>query len=302
MKKRRAIIVCICILAAAAFTLALALPKKSYAAIGRNARKHYVEYETRHSDPQDEPAKDEDDDSSEFWFPVPEGYLNKKTDEKKYVSSINPDDTPEQWDALEDAVQMREVSQIPADILETVSTDELVLYCMNYNLFDDMFVYDSMLEGFDVVKQDYDGLQLLAAREDAGTVLVNLYKAYKLNDQSQLDRSACLRLDYLETMLAQPEILAKLTDEQCRELAAECYNKATQIMNARNDEYGITQTLYLGVKSLMRADSEFARIVNGSDGARTFAETGVLVPSKISNADLGAMAARVRLVIGGGSN
>ena len=60
--------------------------------------------------------------------------------------------------------------------------------------------------------------------------------------------------------------------------------------------------VYLGVKSLMRADSEFARIVNGSDGARTFAETGVLVPSKISNADLGAMAARVRLVIGGGSN
>ena len=138
----------------------------------------------------------------------------------------------------------------------------------------------------------------LAAREDAGTVLVNLYKAYKLNDQSQLDRYACLRLDYLETMLAQPEILAKLTDEQCRELAAECYNKATQIMNARNDEYGITQALYLGMKSLMRADSEFARIVNGSDGARTFAETGVLVPRKISNADLGAMAARVRLVIG----
>lgn len=83
MKKRRTIIVCICILAAAAFTLALALPKKSYAAIGRNARKHYAEYETRNSDPQDEPAKDEDDDSSEFWFPVPEGYLNKKTDEKK---------------------------------------------------------------------------------------------------------------------------------------------------------------------------------------------------------------------------
>ena len=28
-----------------------------------------------------------------------------------------------------------------------------------------MFVYESMLEGFDVVKQDYDGLRLLAARE-----------------------------------------------------------------------------------------------------------------------------------------
>ena len=183
MKKRRTIIVCICILAAAAFTLALALPKKSYAAIGRNARKHYAEYETRHSDPQDEPAKDEDNDSSEFWFPVPEGYLNKKTDEKKYVSSINPDDTPEQWDALEDAVQMREVSQIPADILETVSTDELVLYCMNYNLFIDFMLFDTMQDGMENIRSDYNGIRELMTRPDAAESLIRLYKLYDLDEQ-----------------------------------------------------------------------------------------------------------------------
>ncbi len=293
------IVVCVAIIAAAVVGVA---SRAVRAEDGRRIRKAFNEYAERVARLREsDEFEDSDDDSAlSDWFTAPEGFLPVK-DGNVYKSVINPYDTPEEWDLLEDAEEMREVSQLP-ETARNATTAELVLYCMNYNLFDDMFVYESMLEGFDVVKQDYDGLRLLAAREDAGTVLVNLYKAYKLNDQSQLDRSACLRLDYLETMLAQPEILAKLTDEQCRELAAECYNKATQIMNARNDEYGITQALYLGVKSLMRADSEFARIVNGSDGARTFAETGVLVPSKISNADLGAMAARVRLVIGGGSN
>ncbi len=293
------IVVCVAIIAAAVVGVA---SRAVRAEDGRRIRKAFNEYAERvvRLRASDEFEDSDDDPALSDWFTAPEGFLPVK-DGNVYKSVINPYDTPEEWDLLEDAEEMREVSQLP-ETARNATTAELVLYCMNYNLFDDMFVYESMLEGFDVVKQDYDGLRLLAAREDAGTVLVNLYKAYKLNDQSQLDRSACLRLDYLETMLAQPEILAKLTDEQCCELAAECYNKATQIMNARNDEYGITQTLYLGVKSLMRADSEFARIVNGSDGARTFAETGVLVPSKISNADLGAMAARVRLVIGGGSN
>lgn len=289
------IVVCVAIIAAAVVGVASRAVRVED---GRRIRKAFNEYAERvvRLRASGEFEDSDDDSALSDWFTAPEGFLPVK-DGNVYKSVINPYDTPEEWDLLEDAVEMREVSQLP-ETARNATTAELVLYCMNYNLFDDMFVYESMLEGFDVVKQDYDGLQLLAAREDAGTVLVNLYKAYKLNDQSQLDRSACLRLDYLETMLAQPEFLAKLTDEQCRELAAECYNKATQIMNARNDEYGITQALYLGMKSLMRADPEFARIVNGSDGARTFAETGVLVPRKISDADLGAMAARVRLVIG----
>ena len=227
------IVVCVAIIAAAVVGVA---SRAVRAEDGRRIRKAFNEYAERvvRLRESDEFEDSDDDSALSDWFTAPEGFLPVK-DGNVYKSVINPYDTPEEWDLLEDAEEMREVSQLP-ETARNATTAELVLYCMNYNLFDDMFVYESMLEGFDVVKQDYDGLRLLAAREDAGTVLVNLYKAYKLNDQSQLDRSACLRLDYLETMLAQPEILAKLTDEQCRELAAECYNKATQIMNARNDE------------------------------------------------------------------
>lgn len=287
MKKRRAIIVCICILAAAAFTLALALPKKSYAAIGRNARKHYAEYETRHSDPQDEPAKDEDDDSSEFWFPVPEGYLNKKTDEKKYVSSINPDDTPEQWDALEDAVQMREVSQIPADILETVSTDELVLYCMNYNLFIDFMLFDTMQDGMENVRSDYNGIRELMTRPDAAESLIRLYKLYDLDEQKARDSVGCIRLRYLEAMLCMPEILNSLTAKQANELAAACAQKINKIVNDENSPYSVSTTMYLAAVSQYAASEEFAEIVNASSGAKRYIEEGILVPDEISDDTLG---------------
>ena len=145
MKKRNVLIACVCILAAAVITLAVALPK-SHAAIGRDARRRYEEYEERLSKEQGD--LDENDktsgDSLVFWFPVPEGYLDKESDDRKYVSKINAYDTPEEWAALEDVIAMREASQVPSDVIDTVSTDELVLYCMNYNLFVDLFLFDTM--------------------------------------------------------------------------------------------------------------------------------------------------------------
>ena len=75
---------------------------------------------------------------------------------------------------------MREVSQIPADILETVSTDELVLYCMNYNLFIDFMLFDTMQDGMENIRSDYNGIRELMTRPDAAESLIRLYKLYDL--------------------------------------------------------------------------------------------------------------------------
>ena len=164
------IVVCVAILAAAVVGVA---SRAVRAEDGRRIRKAFNEYAERvvRLRESDEFEDSDDDPALSDWFTAPEGFLPVK-DGNVYKSVINPYDTPEEWDLLEDAEEMREVSQLP-ETARNATTAELVLYCMNYNLFDDMFVYESMLEGFDVVKQDYDGLRLLAAREDAGTVLVN---------------------------------------------------------------------------------------------------------------------------------
>lgn len=222
-----------------------------------------------------------------FGFPFPKDTLTKKPMKKKYVSSINPDDTPEQWDALEDAVQMREVSQIPADILETVSTDELVLYCMNYNLFIDFMLFDTMQDGMENVRSDYNGIRELMTRPDAAESLIRLYKLYDLDEQKARDSVGCIRLCYLEAMLCMPEILNSLTAKQAKELAAACAQKISKIVNDENSPYSLSTTMYLAAVSQYAASEEFAEIVNASSGAKRYIEEGILVPDEISDDTLG---------------
>ena len=86
-----------------------------------------------------------------------------------YKSVINPYDTPEEWDLLEDAIEMREVSQLP-ETARNATTAELVLYCMNYNLFIDMFVYESMLEGFERMRERFLSI---STRHTSSTIRAN---------------------------------------------------------------------------------------------------------------------------------
>ncbi len=288
MKKRNVLIACVCILAAAVITLAVALPK-SHAAIGREARKHYEEYEERLSKEQGD--LDENDktsgDSLVFWFPVPEGYLDKESDDRKYVSKTNAYDTPEEWAALEDVIAMREASQVPSDVIDTVSTDELVLYCMNYNLFVDLFLFDTMQDGMDSMRINYNGLSELINREDAAECLIRLYKLYDLEAQAARDERSTIRLHYLESMLCMPEILDSLTADQSKELAAACADKINRIVNDENCIYSAGTAMYLAAISQYETSVEFASIIDASSGAKRYVEEGILVPDEISDSTIG---------------
>lgn len=281
-------IACVCILAAALITLAVALPK-SHAAIGRDARRRYEEYEERLSKEQGD--LDENDktsgDSLVFWFPVPEGYLDKESDDRKYVSKTNAYDTPEEWAALEDVIAMREASQVPSDVIDTVSTDELVLYCMNYNLFADIFLFNTMQDGMDSMRINYNGLSELINREDAAECLIRLYKLYDLDTQSVRDESSTIRFHYLESMLCMPEILDSLTADQSKELAAACADKINQIVNDENCIYSASTTMYLAAISQYETSEEFASIIDASSGAKRYVEEGILVPDEISDSTIG---------------
>ena len=85
---------------------------------GRRIRKAFNEYAERvvrlRASGEFEDSDDDSDDDSALsdWFTAPEGFLPVK-DGNVYKSVINPYDTPEEWDLLEDAIEMREVSQLP---------------------------------------------------------------------------------------------------------------------------------------------------------------------------------------------
>ena len=278
------IVVCVAILAAAVVGVASRAVRVED---GRRIRKAFNEYAERvvrlrasgeFEDSDDDPALSD-------WFTAPEGFLPVK-DGTVYKSVINPYDTPEEWDLLEDAVEMREVSQLP-ETARNATTAELVLYCMNYNLFIDFMLFDTMQDGMENIRSDYNGIRELMTRPDAAESLIRLYKLYDLDEQKARDSVGCIRLCYLEAMLCMPEILNSLTAKQAKELAAACTQKISKIVNDENSPYSVSTTMYLAAVSQYAASEEFAEIVNASSGAKRYIEEGILVPDEISDDTLG---------------
>ena len=158
------IVVCVAIIAAAVVGVA---SRAVRAEDGRRIRKAFNEYAERvvRLRESDEFEDSDDDSALSDWFTAPEGFLPVK-DGNVYKSVINPYDTPEEWDLLEDAEEMREVSQLP-ETARNATTAELVLYCMNYNLFIDFMLFDTMQDGMENVRSDYNGIRELMTRPDA---------------------------------------------------------------------------------------------------------------------------------------
>lgn len=135
------------------------------------------------------------------------------------------------WEALNSHDEMLKVCQIPEETLRRMSTEGLVETVLNYPLYGDMLAYFDLQEGFDSVARSFSGLSELLKRKDAGSVLLTKYRmmdpgainqTWTLDQQGQYDA----RFTYIEMLLAQEAILAKLTATQQRDLLAEALRKS----------------------------------------------------------------------------
>jgi len=130
------------------------------------------------------------------------------------------------WKALGSHVEMLKVCQIPDSNLTKMSTTDLVETVLNYPLFLDALAYNWPQQGFDAVSGQFNGLQELLKRPDAGTVLLAKYKAMDPKtlgqDWTDLQKGGyAFKFMYIEMLLAQPTILNRLTAEQEQELVRE---------------------------------------------------------------------------------
>ena len=71
----------------------------------------------------------------------------------------------EAWQALSTHEDMLKACQIPAEILKTVSTEELIELCLAYPLLGDIFAYNGIQEGISKVSARFNGLQELFKRK-----------------------------------------------------------------------------------------------------------------------------------------
>jgi len=93
---------------------------------------------------------------------------------------------------------MVDACQIPEEVLEQLSTSDLVQTVMFYPLLDDIYAFDSIDGGFEIVKNHFRGLQELCARTDRVECLYNWLRDNREWFASTSTTSGNLYVDYLK--------------------------------------------------------------------------------------------------------
>ena len=143
------------------------------------------------------------------------------SENEKYTYPIQPG--TEEWASLDHGERVI-ACQIPEEVLEKMSTTELAAAVLDYPCFDDMVFYSSYQSGFEVVKDHFNGLQELLRREDLTENLLNIYRGTDVNQLLSLDEEQMfdetLKLLFLETLLAQPEVRDSASEDQLNEISS----------------------------------------------------------------------------------
>ena len=157
-----------------------------------------------------------------------------------YQFPILPGST--EWQALQTHDEMVAVTQIPVETLSTISTHGLAMTVLDYPLLADIWAFDSVQQGFSIVTNNFNGLQELLVREDAGRELLILYEQMapsSLDSLWSLEQQGYYVFDivHLEFLLAQQSVLDTLSDDErgnLQRLALHYYEQKMQLP----DTYG----------------------------------------------------------------
>ena len=154
--------------------------------------------------------------SMDHRFAVPDGFMSIDGLSRVYYSEINGYENKKEWLAL--SVEERNaISQVPEELLKTMPTNALIITCLNYNFLGDIGLVDSSANVLDTMKEQYNGLEELCKRSDAGTELVRFLSCFDAKKFSENDRIPSIRFSYLMMILCDKNILGSLNSAQAKE-------------------------------------------------------------------------------------
>jgi len=135
-----------------------------------------------------------------------------------------------EWKELKTHDEMLEVLQIPAEMLQNMTTKDLAQTCLNYPLFSDIWAFNSLQDGMERVIAGFNGLQEFLKRNDAGLELCAIYKTMNPHNfdksWSNLQKGKyTAKFAKIEILLTQEAILLSLKQNDRFLLLQETVNK-----------------------------------------------------------------------------
>ena len=240
------------------------IQQRSYAQVGKEVKekiKSFINPESVTEEELEEYQKKLN--ALDFKFAIPSEFQENANNttldlSKVYISPINQYENRSEW--LSYSVQERvTLSQVPSELLGELSTDELIVTCLNYNLLGDIGLYNSLQQGFNILKNQYNGFQELLKRKDAGSRLLALYKAIDFNELYEKDRFSSIR---------------SLNDLEVKDLINECYTKGKELLESKSGGFRYTAEVYVGLRCLYLHDSSIKRAIERDGSLKKFVTEG----------------------------
>jgi len=114
---------------------------------------------------------------------------------------------PAIWRTFNSMEEMIDACQIPEDALKQISTDNLIISCMNYPLFFTYSAYNNELVGIEVIMDNFNGFKELFMRDSAAEKIIDYYTAMEVElTDSALTGNSILHLGYIELIIASGKI------------------------------------------------------------------------------------------------
>lgn len=165
--------------------------------------------------------------------------------------------TPE-WAAFTTGQQMVDACQIPQEILEILTTQELVQICLDYPLFLNYRAFNDERVGIEILIENFNGLQELLKREDGTKELMTVYREFPVVSRASaksMDRHLPYKLPYLEQLISNDQFMGKLNNNELLELRKTAVNKYEKKLE-NQDIYSldnIMNSMYLGAVVLKKS-------------------------------------------------
>jgi hypothetical protein len=204
-----------------------------------------------------------------------------------YDFPINP--STKEWENLKTEDERFEAMQIPLELLKSMSTENLIITCLNYPAFGHYALFN-FTDGINHLIQNFNGLQELLLREDAPAKMISLYVKLGIsttNIESIKTELWGMRLCYFELLLTKDEIIDKLNEDEKINLMKEVQKKISDKVNdseCRYSLFSIQPTFLITAKVLDRSNYQvFQQKKKENTKMESFLHTGNLQDLSLLN-------------------
>jgi hypothetical protein len=183
--------------------------------------------------------------------------LSAQAQDYVYDFPVNPN--TKEWENLKTETERFNAMQIPSELLKSMSTENLIITCINYPAFGHYTAFSNIQDGISRTIKNFNGLQELFFRQDAPSKMLSVYSELSVskNDIKNIITDFWgMRICYFELLLAKDEIIGKLNDEEKITLIKEVKKKISERVEneEQNSLFSIQPCLLIIAKVLDKSN------------------------------------------------